>query len=207
MAVTYPLAFPSIARFSSVRFDLVRTDIVTRFRSGDQQAAEVADALWSADFTSAKLMPGDHEEWSAWWASLRGRLGTFLAFDPSRRRPRMHPNGIAGWNGVGSVTGRGAFAIAVEGVPSTLQLRPGDYVGLQQGARRGLHRILAPASASGGGTIALDVEPAVLTSAFPVGATARFHDASCLMRLEPDSIEAPRTKNPPPVRFRGLQVL
>lgn len=207
MATTYPLAFPSIARFSSVRFDLVRTDLVTRFRSGDQQAAEVAPALWSAELTSAKLLHGDFEEWSAWWASLRGRLGTFLAFDPSRRRPRMHPNGIAGWDGVGTVTGRGAFAIAISGVPATLELRPGDYVGLQQGARRGLHRIVAAASASDGGTVSVDVEPAVSTGIFPVGATARFYDASCLMRLDPDSIEASRTKNPAAIRFRGLQTL
>lgn len=210
MAISYPRSFPAFARFDAVRLNLVRSVVRTAFRSGDMQRAEVAPARWRFDWTTVRLSNSDNDGWMAWLESLQGGLKLFLGGDPLRARPIEHPNGIAGWNGAATVTGRGDFSIAFSGVPNALRLNPGDMLHMAKGVggvlRVGLHRVTAAAAASDE-AISVAVEPAVMKDVFTVDTAATFYNPRGLFMLDPDSVESGKSTDFPPISFSALQVL
>jgi len=207
-----PLPFPDFGKFSAVDLRIVRSVVRTPFRSGATQRAEVGPPRWRiACTTSFPLMTHRADGWMAWLDSLQGGMRLFLGGDPSRVRPIAHPNGIAGWNGSANVVSRlSAHSIALSGVPTSLQLNPGDMLELRRTVsgvpRRGLHRVTAAASANDG-AISVSVEPAVMKDVFPVGTAATFYAPCALFMLDPESVESGKSTDFPPISFSAHQVL
>jgi len=207
-----PLPFPvGIGGFSAVDLRIVRSIVRTPFRSGEMQRAEVGPPRWRiACTTSFPLLTHLADGWLAWLDSLQGGMRLFLGGDPSRVRPIAHPNGIAGWNGSANVVSRlSAHSIALSGVPTSLELNPGDMLELRRTVsgvlRVGLHRVTEAASA-GGTSIEVKVEPAIL-DIFGGAAVASLTSPRGLFMLDPDSVESGKSTDFPPISFAAYQVL
>lgn len=165
MAVTYPLTMPATPSFARASFKL--TSNITLFESPltkTEQVLERAGARWEAVYTLPAMRRGaETAAWTAFFVSMRGRFGTFLAFDPHNAVAR---GGVPGTPLVmgGDQTGN---SLVTDGWGSNQSniLLPGDYIELPTGPdSKRLHMVVEAASSDGVGEATLEIEPALRES-------------------------------------------
>lgn len=226
MTLTFPRAMPARPP-ESVRFELNRSDFLSRERSGRLASIQAGFPLWELEMDLTKASAEAFDEVSAWFDSLEGSRHPFFGSDPSRPYPRAYRNGFAGLTRAGGGSFGGACTswsvdesrakLTLDGLPSGFILSPRDYVGFRwttEGApRRALVRLLVPAVADAEGTAAdLAITPAVpggASDVVPSDAVAYLDQPCCIMRLDPRQSRVERLDplNRAEVRVTALQDL
>jgi hypothetical protein len=194
MALTYPLALP-FSRFVRTRFEIVPVVARNRIGSGATFAREIAPAFWRAGLTSAPHREDEFGRWLAFFDALRGGAKSFLLFDPHRCFPIAH-SGFTGTGAIASISS--PRQIGVSGLPGAFKLTAGDYIGFERSGRYSLHRVVADATASGGGAVSVSIEPA-LAPQFTAGSLVRLNRPVGEFML--DSYSAERRSGKKPVSF------
>jgi len=159
MAVSYPLSLPATPLFASARFSLsANTTVFTSPLSGVESVLERPGAKWAAEFTLPAMLRAQAAAWTAFFASLRGRRGTFYGYDPAATTPRGIATGTPLVKGA-SQTGN---ALATDGwtTSQTGILLAGDYIGVNSR----LHMVVEAANSDGSGNATLAIEPALRES-------------------------------------------
>lgn len=177
MTLTFPLQY----KFVSTDFDLAYNNLATPNRAGRLQRMEFAPPRWKVSVNTTNMSNNDLLALRAWWDSLEGGVQSFFISDQARPRP-AHYATLAGM----TVTGGGAFdgtcdvvsypttkSIALENLPANFVFKTGDYLGLEQGENRSLHRITGDVTATGSGTVTVNVVPYVAPAVFTAAAIVR----------------------------------
>jgi hypothetical protein len=138
---------------------------------------------WQADCTLPRMRAAQAEEWLGFLLSLKGKLGSFLLWDPARSTPRGTIT--AGLLTATSGSDEGTFS-AVTG-----NLEIGDLFQLGTGATATLHKMITARSGNGTGTFwphvrrNITAEPLVLQK--PCGV---FQLASNITEWDVDAVAA-----------------
>ncbi len=126
-----------------------------RTRGGGVQMVAYGAPYWECAITTpSSLTTEEVLALKAWFDRLEGGLHTFLAHDEALPWPRAYPTGFASLSpfvGDATLSAIAARTVTITGLPAGFQLAPGDYFGLVEDSRYSLHRIVAAATASGGG--------------------------------------------------------
>lgn len=167
---------PEIAVVGAV-FQIRRLDHQTSARDGRAFGVTGGAPLWTLTARIENADEDETDEWFAFLDSLRGLQRPFLAHDLTRPFPKSCPLGFDGL----ARAGGGAFdgtattwsvnadrdRITLTGLPADLPLSRRDGLMLRWATggepRRSLHRVSAPALASGAGVVTLAVEPPLET--------------------------------------------
>ncbi len=199
-----PLPFPEApAGVARVQFEPERVDYAAPEASGRQGGVQAGWPLWAATWEIDPSDPASADLWRAFLARLRGRLRRFHAGDTNRPFPRLYPVGFAAIPGFGgsasgwsqAIDGDGNSLITLNGLPAGLQLSIGDYIGWKWDVpagppanrwRRTMARLVAPATASGGGVLTAMVEPPIDPRVVPSLAIAHLDRPLCTMQLIPE---------------------
>lgn len=212
MALIFPRPMP--CGVQTIEFEIARAVSKNALYGGTTQVREMGEARWRASFSYAPMKREQFQALQAWLDSLRGGLRTFLGHDALKPYPLAYRGGFGGllragggaFDGTGSVVSIGTDTISVGQMPAGFVLRAGDMIGLVEGGRYGLFRILEDVSANGAGSLAVTVEPRIVPGLFTIAARASFSRPSCLMTLDADSISASRTAMiRAPISFSGIQ--
>lgn len=154
MAITYPLTLPASPGFVTSRFRLVSNVTVHASPlSKVEQVLERDGALWGADYGLPPMKRAQAAAWIAALVALRGRFGTFYAFDPDARTPRGVATGtplVDGASQAGNTLNTKGWSVSVTGI-----VKAGDY--LEVNTR--LHMVVQDANSAAGGLAALAIEP------------------------------------------------
>ena len=184
-------AFPnthSSIRFQHSRFKLNRTVAASMSGGGRFNYTQIGEPFWTIDFTSVPLREKELAQLEAWWSSLRDGLRSTLVTQNVTCRPFAHANpaNAAPAQDTGTLSSvTSGNVLNVASVASGLVLQPGDLIGLEKDAYRGLHRVVA---VSGTGTTrAITVEPPPRSYVAVEGAVVRFENPELVMRPVPGS--------------------
>jgi len=167
---------PDVAVVSAI-FNIQRLDYQTAATDGRVFGVTAGAPLWTM---KATIRDGDEDETDMWFAFLDGLRGVqrpFLAYDLTRPFPRLYPNGFGGMTRAGGGVFAGAASawsvnsdrdhLTLSGLPAALVLSNRDGLMLRWVTggepRRSLHRLVAPATASGAGAVTVAIEPPIPT--------------------------------------------
>lgn len=157
MAISYPLALPTVTRVRSI--DLTAINAVAYSQSPFTfagQAHAYQGQMWQADVSLPPMRRTAAEQWIAFLLSLRGQYGTFLLGDPTC-------SSIRGTATSCSITGASGDNTVSATVPSGETLLAGDYIQLGSAGTATLHKVLV--DYTGTGTAAnLEIWPAIRTT-------------------------------------------
>lgn len=179
MAISYPLTTPTIRTHSAIKW--LRVDLASRSTSpfnGKSQVFDYGCSYWQID---AAFDPMDREEaaqWIAFFASLRGPIGTFYYGDILTATARGSVAGtgrIKGGNQVGFVLETDSWT------PNILLFRSGDRIQINDS----LYQIMKDVSSDGSGEATLDVWPHLKPHAD--NTTVTYSNAKGIFRLVPSS--------------------
>ena len=159
MAISYPLAFPTVTGLEDV--EIMPHSSVGMSRSeftGAQQTYDWGGAWWEARVSLPPMKRASAEEWIAFLISLNGLEGSFLMGEPLNTSPR------GSWAGTPVVKGAHAVraeTIAVDGfTPSTANvLRKGDWLQFGTGSGSRLHKSRTDVDADGSGEASIEIWP------------------------------------------------
>lgn len=204
-----PLALPDTpSGIHRVNAEPERVDYGAPEASGRQGGVQAGWPLWGMIFEFDRVDPESADMWRAFFARLRGRQRRFHSGEPTRPYPILYRQGFAGltrsgggtfdgsaagWNQ--NIDGDGNSQIALSGLPASLQLKIGDYIGWKWDdadepagnlARRTMARLVLPATASAGGALTAVVEPPIDTRVVPANAIAHLDRPMCVMQLIPE---------------------
>ena len=209
MTITFPRTFPDEigSRFIGLSFRLQPMLEVSPTRGGKQIAADLGPALWMGEFSTGLLTAAKFGIARAWIDTLSSTQ-TFYGYDKLREYPlRGLPIGFSGACTVSTFAL--PFALTLAGLPAGFVLSPGDYVSFDyaSGSSRALHRVVAGGTASGGGSLLLEVRPAIRSGLVASQAATVFRSAARMIIL-PDTYEENIT--PPDfgqLSFKAIQTL
>jgi hypothetical protein len=214
MAITYPRAFPSIARFAQTpAFTLLEGLAVNRTGGGEIEAMELADPVWTAKYQTVAVAEANRAAWTAWRASLRGGR-TFLGWDPGRPWPlaygapvlNLTRAGGGAFDGTAKVTAATAQGFTLATLPANYQVSVGDRVSLvRPNSQRSLHEVLEAAPANGSGVVTVTVEPTVPADVVINSTAVQLVRPTCVFVLLSDTFQAPTGLLPQPVSFDAVQ--
>lgn len=141
MAISYPLTMPSNVGMASIELRAVNAVSVSSSPFTYKQQVQAFDGQrWEADVTLPPMNRDDAEAWVSFLMSLRGRLGTFLLYDPSARSLR----GTADEVTISGNTGEDSVDVTANGT-----IKAGDYIQLGSASDATLHKVLQDYSGSG----------------------------------------------------------
>ena len=165
MAITYPLAFPTVT--TPARVMLSARDVVAVSASpftGQVQTFSHAAQWWEADVTLPAMKAASAEQWIAFLLSLRGRKGTFLMGDPARATPQGTAATYPGSPKI-LLGGQTGGTINIDGLPTTSPgyLLAGDYVQFGSGSTATLHKVLTDVTGVAGAA-SIEIWPNVRSS-------------------------------------------
>lgn len=165
MAITYPLAFPTVT--VPKRISLRAVNVVAVSASPftlRQQVVAHQGQRWEADVSLPPMRRTNAEQWVAFLLSLRGQLGTFLMspFPCKARGGAGTAPGTPLVNGAGQTGG----TLNLDGAPASVAgyLKAGDFIQLGSGSGAKLHKVLADANSSAGGAVSVDIWPFITTA-------------------------------------------
>lgn len=185
--VAFPNTHPNI-RFRHARFKLNRTVAAVMSVGGQFNHTQIGQPFWTIEFASVPLKESELAELEAWWASLREGVRSTRVTQNVTCRPFAHANpaNAAPAQDTGTLSSvTNGNVLNVTSVASGLVLQPGDLIGLENDAYRGLHRVVA---VSGTGTTrAITVEPPPRSYVAVEGALVRFENPELVMRPVPGS--------------------
>jgi len=208
MALSFPRALPSPARFATCNMRPEYTQAIVPTRGAENPAADLGPELWLADVQTAKMTAADFREWRAWLKSLRGASRTFLMTDPDYAAPAAYPAG-SGW---GSPTvaafDQAARTIDLQALTAGAVLAPGDrfHIVYATSSHYALFEITEGGTANGSGELTVSVEPDILDG-IATSDSCVFLNPSCEMRMQPGTVEAPdELTGVGAVKFQAVQV-
>jgi len=209
MAITFPRAIPDelSSRLIGLSFKLQPTIEVTPTRAGKHIAADLGPAVWIGQYSSGLLNAARFGVVRAWVDTL---LSTeeFYGYDKLRELPlRGLPVGFTGACSVSTFTL--PFALTLTGLPVGFVLSPGDYVSFDynSGTSRALHRIVAGGTASGGGSLLLEVRPAIRSGLVAPQAATVYRSAARMIILPDTYDEHVTAPSFGQVSFKAIQTL
>jgi len=204
--MTFPIEMPTTGA-SLQQFEPQRVDFLSPEAGGRIGAVAAGNPLWGATWQIGKIGPARSDEWRAFVARMRGPGRTFLARDLGRPYPLAHLGGFSsmvradgtsfsngnpsGWSQ--TIDAEGDALLTLTGVPVSLALSLGDYIGFTWGGstarRRTVARVVVPGIATAGGAITVTVEPPVPTLLVPSTATSNLTRPAIHMRLVPGEVD------------------
>ncbi len=163
MAITYPLALPTVTGVRAIDFGAVNAVAYSRspFTFAGQSHA-YSGQMWTADITLPAMERSNAETWIAFLVALRGQFGTFLLNDPSATVPRGAVGGtplVKGASQTGNLINIDGCSTGVTG-----WLKAGDYVQFGSGSTATLHKVLEDVNSDGSGEVTLEIWPSVRTA-------------------------------------------
>lgn len=212
--ITFPRDLPDVRMLEVPAFELSYASAINRTGAGELEIMETGDPVWHASFTTEPVAWRKRMELSAWAASLRGGLRTFLAYDPFRCWPAFYGPAVlaltraggGAFDGSAKLTAIGANTITIATLPAGYQVSLGDMVSLvRPNAQRSLHQFVEAATADGSGIVTGTVEPAVPDDATINSTALKLVKAPCVMVLQPDSFKAPAGLGKLSATFEAVQ--
>ena len=174
MAISYPLALPTVTRVRSI--DLTAVNAVAYSQSPftfSGQAHAYQGQMWQADVSLPAMRRTAAEQWIAFLLSLRGQYGTFLLGDPTC-------SSIRGTATSCSITGSSGDNTVSATVPSGETLLAGDYIQLGSASTSTLHKVLVDYTGTGSAAD-LEIWPAIRSD--KIDATTTLSNAKGNFRL------------------------
>lgn len=216
MAISFPRAFPSIARmFNGGKLELTRPQSRNDLYGLVTEVINLGDPRWLGSWTTPPLSRDDKQVWEAWKDSLRGGMNQFYGYDPMQLYPKNYPTGFAGLVIAGGstpftglavdVTATTTTTIALGQLPASFAFKVGDLVGLVQSTNRQLHRVLEDVTANGSGVATITVEPTVNTTLFTASATLNLVKPVIKMVLDQESWSNDNDLQASPISFKATQ--
>jgi len=149
MAISYPLALPTITGIRSIELRASNAVAVSQSPfTFSSQVHAYPGQMWAADLTLPPMQEVPARLWTSWLTSLRGQYGSLLMGDPSNAQ-------ISGTATSATITGiSGSNTVAVTMVGTILA---GDMIQIGTGADATLHKVLVDQS----GTGSLEIWPAI----------------------------------------------
>tara|TARA_Y100000004_G_scaffold195630_1_gene263188 strand:+ start:4826 stop:5440 length:615 start_codon:yes stop_codon:yes gene_type:complete len=184
MTVSYPLTMPTTPAFVSQQWSTIRgTGISESPFTGGQQTVEFAYAKWKAVLTLPPMRRPQASAWTAFFAKLHGRRGTFLLGDQDAKVPQI--NKITAGTITGSVTlsANADIGDTVLNISGTTAFKAGDYIQLGSSSSARLYIVVE--DQGGGSTI--QVEPKLKTAA-QTGATITYDSPKGLFRMDSNEL-------------------
>ena len=184
MTVSYPLTMPSTPAFVSQQWSTIRgTGMSESPFTGGQQTVEFAYAKWKAVLTLPPMRRPQASAWTAFFAKLHGRRGTFLLGDQDAKVPQI--NKITAGTITGSVTlsSNADIGDTVLNISGTTAFKAGDYIQLGSSSSARLYIVVE--DQGGGSTI--QVEPKLKTAASS-GATVTYSSPQGLFRMDSNEL-------------------
>jgi hypothetical protein len=167
-----PVEMPSPLLVRARKFDFMPKQDITPMMGGFLQAVDRSTPLWFAEYTTPELTDDNYDIWVAWLDKLDGAIGTFIAQDPRRAKPKLFPlSNATPWGAAPQVTAASAInstlTLGSLTNPSTISI--GDYIQFQVGNSIYLHRAAELKVTTTTATVEVRPRPLV-TSGFPVAA-------------------------------------
>ena len=182
-STSYPLSLPtSPSNFKTSTFQLERRSAISESPfTGKQQVQLFSNfSFWRAQLTLPPMKRTDAGAWTAFFAKLRGRSGTFLLGDP---------DGSKQGSGTGSITLASATAVGNTRISTTgynessgVVLKAGDYISINND----LHLVIADATKSST-NVNVDIEPP-MRAIHSQGATVTISNAKGVFRLDSEIV-------------------
>lgn len=167
---------------------------ISRDAYGRAQAKDLGSPIWTASFRSAPVPQHEADAAMANFRSLGGALRSFYVFDPARAWPASLSSPAPLANATVSIRAKTGdnTALALQGVPAGLELRPGDYLSIHTSTQgRELVQLVTGGIANGlGNTPELKVVPSLRPSV-AIGQAVDLDDPMVEMRLDPGSLDDP----------------
>lgn len=163
MAISFPLSLPSAGGIRGVTISML--DAVGVGESPFTFSAETfehAGKRWGMQVQLIPMKRADAEQWVTFFASLRGRRGTFLMGDPIGATPRGVATGtplVKGASQTGGTLLTDGWTPGVNGI-----LLAGDWVQLGTGLSSRLHKVLQDVTSDGSGNATLELWPGPRTA-------------------------------------------
>lgn len=216
--ITFPRAMPPCRIAELSKFDLMHGVAVNTIGSGSVQAMELSAALWNANFTTEPLSPAQRAAVQAWWATLRGGIGTFYARDCFRMWPAAYHSktkalalnraGGGAFDGTCTVSSNGVTTVSLANLPAAYQFTEGDLVELPRASGRiSLHQVTESVSANGAGVAVVSIEPPALNDTSVGSTAARLYQARCIMVPKPGTLDIPVGLGKRAATFEAVQTL
>ncbi|NSX90639.1 hypothetical protein [Agrobacterium tumefaciens] len=147
-------------------------------------------------------------------ADIRGK--PFLGYDVFRPRPIAMDTGspLSGTKAAGGAFNGDVFFQAVSantlylgGLPAGFIFTPGDYVEVRASVmKRSLHRITEPAVSDANGFATVQIMYPLDTQNFNATCTGHLEKPSCLMTIDPGSVQAPKSWNSREGSFTATEI-
>ena len=188
-APTYPINHPTAPNFKTARWHLSRQVAVSESPySGVQQVYEYDYALWGATLSLPPMRREQAGAWTAFFATLHGRNGTFRLADPDRIIPLGAATGtitLASGASVGDYSLSLTVGASLSGVSNIF--KAGDYIQLgTSAADYKLHQVIEDCDASGT-AVPAKIEPAVKATV-GTGQQITYNSPKGLFRMDTDDL-------------------
>lgn len=184
MAITYPLALPTVTGIQSVNF-IVRNSVGATQSpfTYEQQIFKNPGQRFEADITLPPMTRASADVWNTFFIKLYGQYGTFLLGDPNAATPRGTASSSPGTPVVNGASQTGN-TLNIDGVPvsQTGYLKAGDYIQLGTGSLARLYKVLDDADSNGSGEVELTIYPDLRSSPSD-GQTVRVSNTEGVFRL------------------------
>lgn len=194
MTIVFPRALPNL-RFRTSTF--IKRDVTSDMQSpftGHSDVIVWPGQWFESTLTLVPMKRADIQVWDAWLTSLRGKSGTFLLGDPSKRTPLGSASVAPGAPrvfGAGQSGGELRIAGCPFGAPT--YLKAGDMIQLATAGASRLHMVLEDVATNGSGEALFGIwpelrEPPVDGSAVTViNPRGVFHRTSDLVQIPTDT--------------------
>lgn len=162
MAITYPVAFPSIGiKSMNIRASSVVGISQSPF-TGQQQVYKHQGQWWEAEITLPPMKRDEAEQVAAFLLKMNGRYGTFTLGDPANTSPRGVGTGtpvVYGADQTGSELITDGWTADTAGI-----MKAGDWIQLGSGSATRLYKVLNDVSSDSDGIASLDIWPNLRSS-------------------------------------------
>ena len=182
-----PVTMPSNTGFKDSRFGIMRKTSVTQSPfSGAPQVYSHPFALWNGTYTLPPMKREKASEWIAFMMKLKGREGTFYAYDPDAKEPQGKVTTSVTLNGAIAV---GDTSIDVDCSNNNLTdaFKAGDYIQIGTGSNARLYMITDDANTNSTGGATLEIQPPV-KKASASGSTVVVDNPVGVFRMDSDDL-------------------
>lgn len=202
MALSFPLsraAFMDLLPVQRMTFDIQETLSQTRTRGGEILTADNGARLWQGEITLGQITRGELAAVRPILNLLRGAGASFLAYDISRPRPQLDPDGSGLQGSTPAITALWANGreISLGGLPPGYRISRDDMFAFSYGTnptRRALHEVVTGGIANAAGNLAgIEVNPPIRPGA-AIGAAVSLIKPSCKAVMVPGSYQPGTTR-------------
>lgn len=189
--------------WQTCNFDPISIAAVSRMEGRRTETITSGTPYWTMSLTTNWLEPHLFGLFDAFIMKGDTSGKPISAYDIFRPRPIAMDTGAplagvkaAGGSFNGDVTFQavGPNSLAIAGLPAGFVLSPGDYIEVRKAELvRSLHRIVEPAIANAGGFATVEIMYRLDTQNFNAGCSGHLEKPSCMMRIDPGSVQAPKS--------------